>query len=96
MVRHASGMAVVDNKGPGVDLGAVRHVVGEDGGELIVPLTNRKYSQPFADVIAESVVKSMPAQGPALALGSLTVNDPSVMDLRVRDFIEYLVMIGGA
>ena len=96
VVRHASGMAVVDNKGPGVDLGAVRHVVGEDGGELIVPLTNRKYSQPFADVIAESVVKSMPAQGPALALGSLTVNDPSVMDLRVRDFIEYLVMIGGA
>lgn len=96
VVRHAAGMAIVDNKGPGVGLDAVRHVVGEDGGELVVPLTNRKYSQPFADVIAESVVKSMPAQGPALALGSLTVNDPSVMDLRVRDFIEYLVMIGGA
>lgn len=32
-------------------------VVGEDGAEAIVPLTNRRYSQPFADVIAEGVAK---------------------------------------
>lgn len=30
-------------------------VVGEDGAEAIVPLTNRKYSQPFVDLIAEGV-----------------------------------------
>ena len=30
-------------------------IVGEDGAEAIVPLTNRRYSQPFADVIAEGV-----------------------------------------
>lgn len=28
-------------------------IVGEDGAEAIVPLTNRRYSQPFADIIAE-------------------------------------------
>lgn len=30
-------------------------IVGEDGAEAIVPLTNRRYSQPFAEVIAEQV-----------------------------------------
>lgn len=30
-------------------------IVGEDGAEAIVPLTNRRYSQPFADLIAEGV-----------------------------------------
>ena len=30
-------------------------IVGEDGAEAIVPLTNRRYSQPFADIIAEGV-----------------------------------------
>ena len=33
--------------------------MGEDGAEAIVPLTNRRYSQPFADVIAEGVVRAM-------------------------------------
>lgn len=32
-------------------------IVGEDGAEAIVPLTNRRYSQPFADLIAEQVNK---------------------------------------
>lgn len=30
-------------------------IVGEDGAEAIVPLTNRRYSKPFADIIAEGV-----------------------------------------
>ncbi len=30
-------------------------IVGEDGAEAIVPLTNRKYSQPFVDLIAEGI-----------------------------------------
>lgn len=30
-------------------------IVGEDGAEAIVPLTNRRYSQPFVDLIAEGV-----------------------------------------
>ncbi|MDO4428565.1 MAG: tape measure protein [Atopobiaceae bacterium] len=32
-------------------------IVGEDGAEAIVPLTNRRYSQPFADLIAEGVAR---------------------------------------
>ena len=32
-------------------------IVGEDGAEAIVPLTNRRYSQPFADIIAEGVAR---------------------------------------
>nr|DAE60775.1 MAG TPA: Tape measure domain protein [Caudoviricetes sp.] len=30
-------------------------IVGEDGAEAIVPLTNRKYSQPFIDLLAEGI-----------------------------------------
>lgn len=30
-------------------------IVGEDGAEAIVPLTNKKYSQPFVDLIADGV-----------------------------------------
>lgn len=45
---HASGGAIATKAVP-------LDIVGENGAEAIVPLTNRKYSQPFADIIAESV-----------------------------------------
>lgn len=32
-------------------------IVGEDGAEAIVPLTNRRYSQPFIDLLSEGVSK---------------------------------------
>lgn len=50
---HADGAFIATNA---MRLG-VHDVVGEDGAEAIVPLTNRRYSQPFADVIAEGVAK---------------------------------------
>lgn len=31
-------------------------IVGEAGAEAIVPLTNRRYSQPFADIISDAVI----------------------------------------
>ena len=34
-------------------------IVGEDGAEAIVPLTNKRYSQPFVDLIAEGVTNRM-------------------------------------
>lgn len=42
-------------------------VIGEDGAEYydgthIVPLTNRRYSQPFADLIADEVARSLDGQ----------------------------------
>lgn len=45
---HASG-AVIATRAVPLD------IVGEDGAEAIVPLTNRRYSQPFVDLIAEGV-----------------------------------------
>ena len=36
-------------------------IAGEAGAEAIVPLTNRKYSKPFADVIAEGVSEKLSA-----------------------------------
>ena len=30
-------------------------IVGEAGAEAIVPLTNRKYSQPFIDLLADGI-----------------------------------------
>lgn len=44
---HARG--VIATKAVPID------IVGEDGAEAIVPLTNRKYSQPFVDLIADGV-----------------------------------------
>lgn len=47
---HAHGN-IVNNPGAGVPL----DIVGEAGAEAIVPLTNRKYSKPFARTIAEQM-----------------------------------------
>ena len=49
---HAKGGAIVREPTP-------LDVVGEAGAEAIVPLTNRRYSQPFADVIAAGVAENL-------------------------------------
>lgn len=49
---HAEGGAIATRAMP-------LDIVGEDGAEAIVPLTNRKYSQPFADIIAEGVAEKL-------------------------------------
>ena len=45
---HADG-AVIAHRPVPLD------IVGEDGAEAIVPLTNRRYSQPFIDLLAEGI-----------------------------------------
>lgn len=45
---HANGGNIVHKAVP-------LDIVGEDGAEAIVPLTNRKYSQPFIDLLAEGI-----------------------------------------
>ena len=37
-------------------------IVGEDGAEAIVPLTNRKYAQPFVDMLADGIAQKGAAQ----------------------------------
>lgn len=47
-------------------------IVGEDGAEAIVPLTNQKYSQPFVDLIADGVsMKSGAVQAARMVLAAL-------------------------
>ncbi len=48
--KHANG-AIVNNYGAGVPL----DIVGEDGAEAIVPLTNKRYVTPFARTVAEQM-----------------------------------------
>lgn len=50
VIPHADGF-IANNPGAGVPI----HVVGEAGAEAVIPLTNRRYSQPFVDLIAEGV-----------------------------------------
>ena len=55
IVWHANG-AIVNNPGSGVSLYQLQdHRAGEAGAEAIVPLTNKRYATPFADLIAELV-----------------------------------------
>lgn len=37
-------------------------IIGEDGAEAIVPLTNRKYAQPFVDMLADGIAQKGAAQ----------------------------------
>ena len=61
VIPHADGFIAT-----GPTMISPRHMVGEAGAEAVfdyggnthvVPLTNRKYSQPFADIVAEGVAK---------------------------------------
>jgi tape measure domain-containing protein len=57
---HADGGAIATRAVP-------LDIVGEAGAEAIVPLTNRRYSQPFADIIADGVSERMGDGGAVLA-----------------------------
>ena len=87
--RHATGN-IVNNPGAGIPL----DIVGEAGAEAIVPLTNRKYSRPFARTIAEQM-KQLPGGG----ISTQTVNTYTINidgqslrgNARARELIEALV-----
>lgn len=51
-------------------------IAGEAGAEAIVPLTNRKYSKPFADVIAEGVNEKLSASKSINQTFNVFTNDP--------------------
>lgn len=53
---HASGF--IANRATDV----TRHVVGEAGAEAVIPLTNRRYTGPFTDLVSEKVVAAISAQ----------------------------------
>lgn len=59
VVPHAAGGVRYHADGAIATRATPLDIVGEAGAEAIVPLTNRRYSQPFADIIAESVTNRL-------------------------------------
>lgn len=77
---HAEGGAIAARATP-------LDIVGEDGAEAIVPLTNRKYSQPFADIIAEGVAEKLDNKENIAHLESI---ERLLMQLNQKDANVYL------
>lgn len=69
-IRYHAGGSIVNVPRYGYPL----DLVGEAGAEAIVPLTNRRYSQPFVDLIAEGVA------GRGGTTYNLYINDAKVND----------------
>ena len=55
-------------------------IVGEAGAEAIVPLTNRRYAQPFADLIAERVNAGRDDDGARAVVAWLSANLPAIIE----------------
>ncbi len=89
MMRYHANGAIANRPGAGVPL----DIVGEAGAEAIVPLTNRKYSRPFARTIAEQM-KQVGGGVSAQVVNNYTLNiDGSTIrgNDRARELIEALV-----
>ena len=74
---HADGAVIATSAVP-------LDIVGEDGAEAIVPLTNRRYSQPFVDLIAEGVAHRLEGAGSPdpRALAALLAMAGELADIR--------------
>lgn len=63
-------------------------IVGENGAEAIVPLTNRKYAQPFAKIIAEQMGNNAPVYN--ISIDGLTYNDDAQIGAATMNLISTL------
>lgn len=89
MMRYHANGAIANRPGAGVPL----DIVGEAGAEAIVPLTNRKYSRPFARTIAEQM-KQVGGGVSTQVVNNYTLNiDGSTIrgNDRAKELIEALV-----
>lgn len=89
MMRYHANGAIANRPGAGVPL----DIVGEAGAEAIVPLTNRKYSRPFARTIAEQM-KNVGDGVSTQVVNNYTLNiDGSTIrgNDRAKELIEALV-----
>ena len=89
MMRYHANGAIANRPRAGVPL----DIVGEAGAEAIVPLTNRKYSRPFARTIAEQM-KQVGGGVSAQVVNNYTLNiDGSTIrgNDRAKELIEALV-----
>lgn len=89
--KHADGGIRMHAAGAIVNKAVPLDIVGEDGSEAIVPLTNRRYAQPFVDMIAESVAEKGDSSGKteqllAYACELLVNIHEAIPDITGRDF----------
>ena len=94
-VTHASGGIALHARG-GIATRATditRHIAGEAGAEAIVPLTNRHYVTPFAQVVAQETVAAMRGGRSAQPAGNtyvLNINGTQIQSSspRVMEAVE--------
>lgn len=95
--KHASGGIALHAAG-GIATRATditRHIAGEAGAEAIVPLTNRHYVTPFAQVVAQETVAAMRGGSTAQRAGNtyvLNINGTQVQSMtpRVMEAVEVI------
>lgn len=68
-------------------------IVGEAGAEAIVPLTNRRYSEPFAEIIAEQV-EDKRADAPTTVNQTVNFNQPIQSPYQVRAMLKRYATYG--
>ena len=86
---HAEGF-IANKYGSGVLLGQ-RDYVGEDGAEAIVPLTNKRYTRPFADTVAEQMLRRMEgSRGPSASVVINGVSGPNEVARAVTRSLQLL------
>jgi hypothetical protein len=89
---HAAG-AIVNAPHTGYPL----DMVGEAGAEAIVPLTNRRYAQPFIDMIGDDIVSKLGMGGGSVTNiyfnGNRINDDPQIREV-TKDYMMQLKRLG--
>ncbi|MDD6945109.1 MAG: tape measure protein [Collinsella sp.] len=80
---HADGGAIATRAVP-------LDIVGEAGAEAIVPLTNRRYSQPFADIIADEVSERVGGGTTNVYINGARINDRPEVEALLMEFLTGL------
>lgn len=71
--------------------------VNADGHDYIVPLTNRRYSQPFIDLLAQGVREQFGNAGNVYQFGDINIKADQLKDLQtIDDFVNKVIRVKGA
>jgi hypothetical protein len=101
--KHADGGYIVNQPTVVGRTGNTWHIAGEDGAEWIephaggiIPLTNRRYTQPFADEVANGISRDLGRTGDVynIYIDGARVNDGEAINGVVGDFLLDLDRLG--
>lgn len=71
--------------------------VNAGGHDYIVPLTNRRYSQPFIDLLAQGVREQFGNAGNVYQFGDINIKADQLKDLQtIDDFVNKVIRVKGA